>query len=83
MITIIKTGLEEASCNHFAFTERQEPAQDCSCQAAEIGLLRYPFGVHACLVHGSTKHLRMACSRTEWLPSLTASAGQAGLGQAP
>lgn len=77
MLAMFKISPEEASSNHFAFIERQEPAHDHSHRAVDRGLLGYPVGVHAHLAHGSTKQLKMACSRAKWLPTLIASAGQA------
>lgn len=59
--------------------ERREPAQDRCHWAAGRGLLSYPFGVRAHLALGSTKQLKMVCSRTKWLPTFPVSAGQAGL----
>lgn len=70
---------EEASSNHVAFLERQEPTQDRSRRAADRGLRTYPFGDCSHITHGDTKQLKMACSTAKWLPTLTASAGQAVL----
>lgn len=39
VLTILKINPEEASSNHLAFTERQEPAQDHSHHAADRVLL--------------------------------------------
>lgn len=79
MLTIFKISPEEASSNRLAFTERQEPAQDHSDRAADKGLLSHPFGVHAHITRGSTKQLKMVCSRAKWLSTLIARAGQASL----